>query len=112
MREFTTEEMFDWFKSIFSYCGTHLFEMTDEDVMYYLFEELDSDATSCLHANTLERLQQSGYIDAQTAALCAALRSEYLELMGEKTWSADEVRKHEKWLGLMRTADTIKKLIS
>ncbi|MBQ9745589.1 MAG: hypothetical protein IJW21_02060 [Clostridia bacterium] len=112
MREFTAEEMFDWFKSIFSYCGTALLEMEDEDVMYYLFEELDSDATSCLHINTLKRLENLGYINGQTVALCITFRSRYLELMREKTWSADEIRKHEKWLGLMRIADLIKSTLN
>ena len=112
MNEFTQDEIFDWFKSIFSYCGTFLLKMNDEDIMYYLFEELDSDATSCLHINTLQDLKNNGYIDEQMLLLCQTLREQYMELNTQKPWSAEEIRRDEKWLELFHLADTIKKKIN
>ena len=111
MNEFTLYEIFDWFKSIFSYCGTSLLEMKDEDIMYYLFEELDSDATSCLHINTLQKLKSNGYIDEQTLLLCQTLREQYMKLSAQKPWSAEEIRRNEKWLELFHLADIIKNRI-
>ena len=108
MNEFTQDEIFDWFKSIFSYCGTFLLKMNDEDIMYYLFEELDSDATSCLHINTLQNLKNNGYIDEQTLLLCQTLREQYMELNAQKPWSVEEIRRDEKWLELFHLADAIK----
>ena len=108
MNEFTLDEIFDWFKSIFSYCGTSLLSLNDEDIMYYLFEELDSDATSCLHINTLQKLNNNGYIDGQTALLCQMLRAQYMELIVQKSWNADEIRIDEKWQKLFQLADMIK----
>ena len=108
MKEFTVEEIFDWFKSIFSYCGTSLLKLNDEDIMYYIFEELDSDATSCLHLNTLKNLQNHGYITEETSLLCNELREKYMRLNALKTWSAEEIRTDERWLSLMRLADMIK----
>ena len=112
MNEFTQDEIFDWFKSIFSYCGTSLLKMNDEDIMYYIFEELDGDATSCLHVNTLKKLKSNGYIDEQTLLLCQMLREQYLELNAQQRWSAEEIRQNEKWQGLFRLADTIKNKIN
>ena len=108
MNEFTLDEIFAWFKSIFSYCGTSLLSLNDEDIMYYLFEELDSDATSCLHINTLQKLNNNGYIDGQTASLCQMLRAQYMELIVQKSWNADEIRIDEKWQKLFQLADMIK----
>ena len=108
MNEFTLDGIFDWFKSIFSYCGTSLLEMKDEDIVYYLFEELDSDATSCLHENTLQKLKRNGYIDEQMLVLCKTLREQYMKLSAQKTWNAEEIRRNEKWLELFRLADNIK----
>ena len=111
MNEFTQDEIFDWFKSIFSYCGTSILSLDDEDIMYYLFEELDSDATSCLHANTLQKLKSDGYIDGQTLLLCQTLREQYMELNAQKPWSADEIRRNEGWLMIFHLADNIKNRI-
>jgi len=77
--------------------------------MYYLFEELDSDATSCLHPNTLKNLQNHGYITEQTSLLCIIFREKYMHLNALKLWSAKEVRTDERWLELMRLGDIIKR---
>ena len=107
MNIFTVAELFDWFKSIFSYCGTSLLKMNDEDMMYYLFEELPGDAISCLHENTLQKLKKHGYIDSQTFLLCQMLRARYIELDALKNWSADEIRRDERWGDLMRLGNMI-----
>ena len=83
-------------------------ELDDEDIMYYLFEELDSDATSCLHINTLRKLQNQGFINWQTVLLCTIFRSKYLELNAQRKWSAEEIRRDKKWRNILNLADMIK----
>ena len=108
MQELTVRERYDIFKDTFSHCGLFLLKMDDEDLLYCLFEQFDTDATTFLHMATLDPLREKGYINDEIVSMCQSLRELYLQLESNKIWSAAEIRSSAEWLNLFRLADDIR----
>ncbi len=108
MKKLTVREQYDYFKDVFSHCGCFLLELSDEDLLYYLFEEFDVDATSVLHMATLEPLRENGYIDDEIVSMCQSLREMYFKFDQNTMWTAEEIRSSMDWLNLFCLADEIR----
>jgi len=108
VKKLTIEEQYRFFKDSFSYCGCFLLELNDKDILYYLFEEFDTFATSFLHSAMLDPLRESGYINDEIVSMCQLLRDRYIKLGNSgKIWGAEEIKASSDWLDLFRLADVI-----
>lgn len=109
MTELTAAEQYSIFKDSFSHCGLFLLDVDDGDILYYLFEEFDTDAISFLHPKMLDSLRQNGYINDEIASMCQLLRDKYLKLENNpKQWRVEEIKTSPDWLDLFRLADDIR----
>ena len=108
MQELTVAEKYNFFRDSFSHCGLFLLDLNDEDILYYLFEEFDTDSISFFHAKTLESLRQSSYINDEIVSMCEILRDSYLKLANKKRWGAEEIKTSPDWLELFHLADDIR----
>lgn len=108
MKKLTLREQYDYFQDVFSHCGRFVLELSDEDLLYYLFEEFDTDAISFLNMETLVPLRENGYIDDEIVSMCQSLRELYFKFDPNTIWTAEEVRSSTEWLNLFCLADEIR----
>lgn len=109
MKELTVAERYGFFKDSFSHCGCFLLDLNDEDLLYYLFEEFDTDAISFLHTTMLDILRESGYIDDEIVSMCQSLRAMYLKLERNPNMRhAEAIKTSPAWLELFHLADEVR----
>ncbi|MES2516428.1 MAG: hypothetical protein V4580_19910 [Bacteroidota bacterium] len=105
-RDPSIEESFSWFLTALGrYDPKHL-DKNDEELLYIILEELDIEAISFLHKQTVDQLMEHKLIPADISDLVEDLRIKTLSVI-EKTKTASEIRSKDHWLGLRQLAATI-----
>ena len=79
---------------------------SDDEIESDLFEEFDSGAISFLHENTLDRLLEHGFINAEIKNLSLELREKARFLLENKR-GTEPVKTDAEWVDLFRLSDKI-----
>ncbi len=92
----TEKEAYDLFCSTLQWLDPQQLTLSDEVLGGLIFAELDTDATSFLHENNVQRLVNAGYVPKQQVESIAALRAAILALLNEEK-TATAYRTHPEW---------------
>jgi len=90
------EESYKFFSDALSYLNNERLRDSDDDLSYFIFEELSIDAVSFFHEWTLDRLIEAKKIPADIRTDVLLLRTQILEQL-EKTNSIGQYRKEKNW---------------
>lgn len=80
--------------------------LSDEELSYQIFEELDSEYHSFLHEWTVDRLIDGGFIPKSLRQRLLDLRENIWSIMEEKH-TIEEYRNDPDWEGLRNAANSI-----
>lgn len=109
-KEISTKESFDWFMTTLGrYDNSHL-KLSDDELLSIILDELDIEAVSFLHNDTVERLIENNLIPADIANAVDALRNKTMILLQDKR-TVDDIRNDSDWKFVRRLADQIKNKI-
>ncbi|MCC4214264.1 hypothetical protein [Leeuwenhoekiella parthenopeia] len=106
----TVEESYELFSDTLSYLDKNRLEGSDEDLEYFIFEELPGDAVSFLHGWTVDRLIEAKKIPTDVRNDVLNLRTQILEQL-EKTRSIEDYRNDLNWELIRDQAEEIKEKI-
>lgn len=96
MKEISIEESLDFYLTTLSYLDEKYINGSDDDLKYYILEELDVDAHTFLHQNTVNKLIDKKLIPKSIAEETDNLRSLIKILIEEKS-SVEEIRYDPEW---------------
>jgi hypothetical protein len=108
MSEISTADLYDLYLDAVGRCTSKLRNLTDEEIEYNLFEELDVGAHSFLHDDNLTKLRHAGFIDDEMLALSREVRERWLALQ-KRSWSIDEVKTKKEWQELFELCDRLQR---
>lgn len=98
-------ENFDYTVSL---CSSNLFEKSDLEILYNVYEEFDTCSWSFLHENTLSTLLKTGLINNEIFKLASELRELSVKLFSANIdRSVDELKRNENWKKVMQLCDQI-----
>lgn len=112
MEEINIHELYSYFCSAMSHCGTFLLNSNDGDVGYHIFEEFDADCISFLSDLALNSLLSAQYISKEIYDLSSNLAKLFRSLEGTNLWNIESVRNSKEWLRILSLADEINKIIN
>ena len=107
MKEINIKELYSYFCSAMSHCGTFLLNSNDDDIGYHIFEEFDADCISFLSDLALESLLSANYISQEIYNLASNLAYSFRALDDTYLWNIEAVRNNEAWLRILSIADEI-----
>jgi hypothetical protein len=84
MKRISDAELYEFYVDTLSRCSQRLRALTDEELIYNLSEEFDIGAITFLHANTLSRLREAGYLDDELVRQSGDLRARWMALMQQQ----------------------------
>jgi len=104
------EESYKFFTGTLSYLDKERLASSDEDLRYFIFEELSVDAVSFLHEWTLDRLIEAKKIPVEIRTDVLKLRCRIIEQL-ERTSSIEHYRNDLHWEIIRNQAQEIKEKI-
>lgn len=109
----TNKEKYDNFKQTIYECNSDILLKEDEDVKYYLLEELPVDIVSYLHSNTLDILLNDGIIDEKIYNKSISLREKYLKIEIEmpQLLNIQDIKLAKEWREIFELSDEILALL-
>jgi len=111
-QEITVGRLFEFYLDTLDKCGSHVKNLPDNMIEYYIFEEFVVGATTFFQENSLDKLLHHRIIDDKIYASSKELRARMLELEGTDKWNIISVKNSIEWNSLMQIADQIKQEIS
>lgn len=108
MYETNTRDKYEYFCYTLNNCGMFLLKCSEDDVGYYIFEELDSLFRSFLCEQNLKELLQEGYIDQHVVELSRELRQKLENISDSPLWELEYVTTAPEWLEILKLSDEIK----
>lgn len=109
-KEISVEESFDYFiTTLGRYDESHL-NLSDDELLYIILEELDIEAVTFLHNTTIDRLIVNKLISSDIAFLADELRNMTLTLLQDKR-SIKDIRNDPDWKAVGQFASHIKNKI-
>lgn len=112
MKEININELYSYFCSAISHCGTFLLRCNDDDIGYHIFEEFDTDCNSFLSDLALKTLLTANYISKEIHDSALNLAKLFRALDDTHLWNVDAVRNSEEWLRVLSLGDDINKAIN
>ncbi len=106
----TVEESYELFTDTLAYLDKERLNGSDDDLRYYIFEELSTDAVSFLHQWTVDRLIAAKKIPIDVRTDVINLRTRILEQL-ERTSTIEEYRTDSSWKIIRNQAEQIKEKI-
>jgi len=85
-------------------------QLTDAELLHIILDELDIEAISFLHENTVARLVENNLIPEDIASKVDELRDKTLTLLQDKR-GANDIRNDSDWKVVRQLADEIKNKI-
>ena len=110
INEISVKESFDYFMTALCRFDNSNVLLPDDELLHIILEELDIEAVSFLHENTVDRLIENNLIPKNIAALVEELRDKTLTLIQHKR-RANDIRNDSDWKALRQLADEIKNKI-
>lgn len=104
----SVKESYELFTETLSYLDKNKLIESDEDLEYFIFEELSGDAVSFLHEWTVDRLIAAKIIPADIKIDILNLRIQILKQL-ENTSSIEQYRTDSNWNKIRNQAEEIKK---
>jgi len=105
------EESYKLFSDTLSYLNNERLREGDDDLSYFIFEELPVDAVSFLHEWTVDRLIEAKKIPATIRADVLQLRTQIIEQL-DRTNSIEQYRKEINWVIIRNQAHEIQEKIN
>jgi hypothetical protein len=103
----SVKESYELFTETLSYLDKNKLSENNEDLEYYIFEELSADAVSFLHEWTVDRLITAKIIPADIRTDILNLRIQILKQL-EKTSSIQQYKTDSNWETIRNQAEYIK----
>lgn len=104
-----TKNLYDYFLDTLSHCGSFIFNLSERDIEYEIFEEFDIGVISFLHEDALNQLINSKLITFHIYNNCLILRKKVLELQELDLWKIELIKTNERWKEIIILCDEIKK---
>ena len=96
MENFAALQSLDYYLTTLSYLDEKYVNGSDEDLKYYILEELDADAHTFLHYNTVDILLNADLIPESVEEKTQQLRDLVRQLIDTKK-SLDQIRNDPEW---------------
>jgi hypothetical protein len=88
-----------------------LLQENDEEIEYQLFEEFDLGVHSFLHIDSLEKLEEAGFINEEIKTLSLELRELSRQLLdSEMIRNPNTVKTNKDWHKVLELSDRIREL--
>ena len=94
--ELSVDESFDLVIMTLGWYDEKNLELPEEELLGIIFEELDGDAFSFLHSNSINRLIEKGLIPAELKERILDLREKTIELF-KKERTVEVIQNDEDW---------------
>jgi hypothetical protein len=108
MKKISHRELYDLYLDTLRHCTSQLFNLSDEEIGYELFEEFDVGAHSFLHDDSLARLYKEGYISQGALEESKEIRRRWSELHAPVP-SIAEIKSSERWRDLFEHCDKLRR---
>lgn len=106
MEAISIEKSLDFYLTTLSYLDNRHLDDSDDDLKYYILEELDADAHTFLHSWTVDRLIVGGLIPSTVVADTQTLRDMVKKLIETKP-TVKEIRFDTDWKKARELASNI-----
>lgn len=106
MAEISPSELHELLRDTVGKATSGVFDLSDEQIEYNLFEEFDVGAQSFLHQDSLNRLRQAGWINDEAVSLGKEVRELWFFLMQHR-WNTDEIKHNAEWRKLFELCDRL-----
>ncbi|WP_311079286.1 hypothetical protein [Paenibacillus polymyxa] len=112
MEEISIEKLMELYVNTIDKCGTYLLSEDDMVIGYNIFEEFDTGVISFLHADILQKLNDTGLISDEMVYKSCILRNLVLELQKGDDWNVNAIRNSPYWRNVLELANEIKGCLS
>jgi hypothetical protein len=109
MSEISLQKLNDLFVDTLQRATVKLLAQEDEEIEYELFEEFDAGIHSFLHENSLQKLEEAGFIDKEIKILSLELREKAIRLLENKR-EVEKIRFDTDWRQVLELSDKIRNL--
>ena len=112
MERISDTELFELLLETLEHCGLFLLQSDPRDIEWHLFEEFDSNCSSFLHENSLNRLLDSQYISSEVYSLCRLLSEKFRSMEGTSLWNTEAVQQNADWHEILALTDKIYSILT
>lgn len=107
MADISTTDLYDLFLDTIGRGTSEICRLSDEEILYNLFEEFDAGVHSFLHEDNLTNLRHAGLIDDEMMTWGKEVRRRWLILQqGPKT--VQKIKNNSEWRELFEFCDRLK----
>ena len=106
-RKINSQMYYDCFVETLQNYTTKVWEMSDDELEEYLFDEIDGSIYAWLNEEHLQVMEEFGLIDEVVHRRAKALHDSYKNLDGSQFWDIQYVRNTVEWSHIFYSAERI-----
>ena len=111
MNKLTLEQSFDFYIGSLERCGISILNLDDNEIVYQIFEEFNTEIPGSLSPYILDKLELAGVIDSEIKLLSKKLQEKFYQIKKKDLWNVESVKKFDEWRAILQLSDEIKELI-
>jgi hypothetical protein len=110
MNPISMEDRYEQYLDTAGRCGSSVRLLSDEDLVYLLFERFGPGVVADFHENSLNQLFDAGLIDDEAVRISMEIRREWFALGHHSKWPHD-IRTDSRWNRIFELSDDLQAIL-